>query len=54
MPTEKWLVRWKTNRNHKGEEIVFSRKKADILAEEKRFAGFKKIWIEKLPRNTVS
>ena len=41
MPTEKWLVKWKKNRNHRGEENVFSRRKAVALAEEKRDLGYK-------------
>ena len=36
MPTEKWFVWWKRNRNHKGEEIVYSEKKAMALVEEKK------------------
>ncbi len=53
MPTEKLIVKWKRNRNHRGEEVVFSKKAANALIEEKRSAGFKKIWIEKLTRNTT-
>ncbi len=41
MPTEEWLVKWKKNRNHRGEEIVFSRRKAVKLAEEKKELGYK-------------
>jgi len=41
MPTEGWQVKWKRNRNHRGEEIVFSRRKAIKLAEEKRNHGYK-------------
>ena len=41
MPTEKWLVKWKKNRNHRGEETVFSRRKAIELAEGKRDLGYK-------------
>ncbi len=41
MPTEEWQVKWKRNRNHRGEEIVFSRRKAITLVEEKRNLGYK-------------
>ncbi len=49
MPTEEWLVKWKKNRNHRGEEIVFSRRKAVILADEKRNLGYK-VQMKKAPR----
>ena len=51
MPTEKWFVWWKRNRNHKGEEIVYSEKKAMALVEEKKESGFKKTGYYKLPRH---
>ena len=51
MPTEKLLVWWKRNRNHKGEEIVYSKKKAMALVEEKKESGFKKTGYYKLPRH---
>ena len=41
MPTEEWVVRWKKNRNHRGEETVFSQRKAINLADEKRKLGYK-------------
>ena len=50
MALEQWLVKWKRNRNHQGEETVFSQRKAFELAEEKRSLGFK-VEIKKLPRN---
>lgn len=49
MPTEKWVVYWKKNRNHRGEEIIFSQKKAMKLAEEKKALGFK-VKMKKLPK----
>ena len=51
MPTEKWVVYWKKNRNHSGKEIVFSRRKAVILADEKRSLGYK-VTIKKAPRQS--
>jgi len=51
MPAEKWLVRWKKNRNHRGEEIFSSREEAINFAEEKRQLGYK-LTIKKLPRRT--
>lgn len=41
MPTEEWTVKWKKNRNHRGEETVFSQRKAINLADEKRKLGYK-------------
>ncbi len=41
MPTEEWLVKWKKNRNHRGKEIVFSQRKAMILADDKKRLGYK-------------
>ncbi len=49
MPTEKWLIKWKKNRNHRGEDEVFSQEKAIKLAEEKRNLGYK-VAVEKVPR----
>jgi len=49
MPVEEWLVKWKKNRNHRGEEIL-PKKKAITLAEEKKALGFK-VKLKKLPRN---
>ncbi len=49
MPTEKWLVKWKRNRNHRGEEIVFSQKIAAELADKKKSLGFK-VKMEKVSR----
>ncbi len=40
MPTERWLVKWKKNRNHRGEAIL-PKKEAFTLACEKKFLGFK-------------
>jgi len=51
MPTEKRVVYWKKNRNHSGKEIVFSRRKAVILADEKRSLGYK-VTIKKAPRQS--
>lgn len=52
MPVEQWLVTWKRNRNHRGEEIL-PKKQAFELAEEKRTMGLK-VKIQKLPRNSQS
>lgn len=41
MPTEKWLVSWKRNRNNRDEVIVHSFQKAVNLAEEKKSLGYK-------------
>jgi hypothetical protein len=41
VPTEEWTVKWKKNRNHRGEETVFSQRKAINLADEKRKLGYK-------------
>lgn len=50
VPTNSFTVKWKRNRNNKGEETVFSQKKAIKLAEEKKSLGFK-VEIRKLPKN---
>ena len=49
VPTEKWVVRWKKNRNHRGEEEV-SRREAVKLADEKRSLGYK-VTMKKAPRS---
>jgi len=49
VPNQKWLVKWKKNRNHKGEEIVFSQRKAVKLADEKKNLGYK-VRMEKVSR----
>lgn len=41
MPTEKWLVTWKRNRNNRDEATVHSLTKAMNLAEEKKNLGYK-------------
>ena len=41
MPTEEWVVKWKRNRNHRGEETVYSRSKAEKIVEEKLCLGYK-------------
>ena len=49
MPVELWKVRWKRNRNHRGEEIL-PKKQAFELADEKRCLGFK-VRLEKVSRH---
>lgn len=49
MPVEEWVVKWKRNRNHRGEEIL-PKKKALALAEKKIALGFK-VRFKKLTRN---
>jgi len=49
MPIEQWRIKWKRNRNHRGEKIL-PKKKAFELAEEKRKLSFK-VQLERLPRN---
>lgn len=46
---EKYLVKWKKNRNNKGEEIL-PKKEAFELAEKKKSLRFK-VEMKKLPRN---
>jgi len=41
MPVEYWLVRWRRNRNHCGEEMFFSYRKAFEIAESKKSLGYK-------------
>ncbi len=53
VPTEEWLIKWKRNRNHRGEEIL-PKKQAFKLAEEKKADGFKIVKLKKLPRNYQS
>ena len=48
MPAEEWTVKWKRNRNHRGEEIL-PEKEAFELADEKRKLGFK-VEIKKVSR----
>jgi hypothetical protein len=48
MSSEKWLLKWKRNRNHRGEEIL-PKKQAFELAETKKNLGFK-VFLKKLPQ----
>ena len=41
MPTRTWIVRWKKNRNNRGEVVIHSLRKAVKLAEEKKNLGYK-------------
>lgn len=50
MPTVVFLVSWKRNRNHRGRNIAFSRRKAMNMADEKKCLGFK-VSVKKLAPN---